>query len=196
MGVDGAILDDWSPGGDLEGVTIADEITNYIYLGLEHPDAILKFVLSTGLLTGRSWHLTAWMIGADNLGLEALTFIPNGDHPSLESSSGSLLYAGLQADGKIYIFDLNLSGSNVSYVTTITPIPGQTDLSGLNYDSESQLIYAVYDSTDRFVKMTADGTIVQEYSLPGTAQEGVSISSDGSIFIADDSAVEVRRYNP
>ena len=192
---DGTIINSWFPGGDLEGITIADKESNYIYLGVEQPDAIREFDLSTGTLTGKTWQLTDWMTGPDNSGLEGLTFVPNGHHPYSPSSSGGLFYAGLQADGKIYVFDVDLSGSDVNHIDTITVVSGMSGISGLNYDVKTKILSAVFSSTSRYIKMKADGTVSGEYQLPGNNQEGVAVTPDGVIYIAEDVGPEVWRFD-
>ena len=191
----------WNPGGDLEGIAVADPASNYLYLGVEDPDSIREFNLAAGTLTGRSWSLTEWMSGPSNSGLEALTFVPNGHHPYPASASGGLFYAGLQADGKIYVFDVDLSaGESLSYVDTIVPVSGQTDLSGLHYHRENRTLYAVFDGADLLREMEADGTLIVEYPLAGNTQEGVALkpscpSPATSLFIAEDAGNEIWRYD-
>ncbi|MHB8895681.1 MAG: SdiA-regulated domain-containing protein, partial [Candidatus Geothermincolia bacterium] len=201
LDTDGNIASDWAIGGDLEGVALAEGRDSFVYLGIEHPDSIEEFNLSTGALTGHSWSLTTWMTGADNSGLEALAFVPNGYHPYDSSASGGLFYAGLQADGKIYVFnvDLSVSGS-VSHVATLTPKPGITDISGLHFCTETNVLYAVYDGSNLMVEMQSDGTVVHEYSLPGNDQEGVTVipssDGDGQAYVAEDVGPELWRYEP
>ncbi len=190
----------WTPGGDLEGIAVADPSSDYLYLGVEDPDSIREFDISTGALTGKSWNLTTWMTGAPGSGLEALTFVPNGDHPYPASDSGGLFYAGLQADGRIYVFDVDLAHSGtVSPVDTIEPYPGLTDLSGLHYHAETGILYAIFDSWGLLLEMDTNGAIIGAYVLPGDTQEGVTLlpacpETNTSIFIAED-AGEVWRYD-
>jgi peptidase C25-like protein len=200
MDQSGSVITTWTPGSDLEGITIADSDTDYLYLGVEEPETIREFDISAGALSGKSWDLTAWMPGVSGQGMEALTFVPNGHHPYSESSSGGLFYAGLQADGRIYVFDVDLSVSGaVSYVDTIEPYSGLTDLSGLHYHEETGVLYAIFDSWNILLEMATDGTISGGYQLSGDTQEGVTLmtscpSSETSIFIAED-AGEVWRYD-
>ena len=39
-----------TPGGNLEGIAIADPQSDLVYLGDEHPDSVHEFDLSTGTL--------------------------------------------------------------------------------------------------------------------------------------------------
>ncbi|MFH1038676.1 MAG: hypothetical protein V1789_08440, partial [PVC group bacterium] len=191
----------WVPGSDdLEGITVADGDSDYLYVGVEDPDSIREFDITTGAYTGKSWNLTAWMTGAAGQGLEALTFVPDGDHPYSATGSGGLFYAGLQADGRIYVFDVDLAHSGtVSPVDTIEPYPGLTDLSGLHYHTETGVLYAVFDTWNLLLEMETDGTVIEAFLLPGDTQEGVTMmpscpASVTSIFIAED-AGEVWRYD-
>jgi len=200
MDTEGNIVHNWSPGGDLEGVAVVEKRNSYVYLGIEHPDSIKEFDLSTGTLTSRSWDLTSWMIGPDNQGLEALTFVPDGYHPYNCSSSGGLFYAGLQADGKIYVFDVNLSTSgNVSYITTLSPKSNLNDISGLYFCRETNILYAIYDEANILVEMKTDGTVLKEYNLPNKDQEAFtiipSIKGNGEVFIGEDAGT-LWRWKP
>lgn len=197
---EGGHFSDWDPGGDIEGIAIADGSTNHVYLGIEDPDSINEFDLAAGALTGKTWSLTSWMTGPSNSGLEGLTFVPNGHHPYAASGSGGLFYAGLQNDGRIYVFDVDLStGGNVSYIDTITPVDDLTDISDLYYHRESGVLYAIFDDADMLLEMGTDGSVRASYTLPGNDQEGLTLmpSCPGtvtSIIIAEDSGPEVWRY--
>lgn len=185
MDADGSNVTTWSPGGDLEGITVADPDSDLVYLGRERPDAVLEFDLTTGTLTGNAWDLTPWLTGPENQGLEALTYVDG------------LFYAGLQADGNIYVFRLLHLGV-VEHVETIASPGSRTDISGLHYDADTEILYAVYDSFDVIVEMQADGTFVREYDLLGDDQEGIALVPDclmdeATVFIAEDSQ-EVWRY--
>jgi hypothetical protein len=169
----------WSPGGDLEGIAVADPDSDLVYLGRENPDAILEFDLMTGLLTGNAWDLTPFLAGPSNQGLEALTYVDG------------LFYAGLQADGNIYVFRL-LPFGVVEHIDTLAAPGARTDISGLHFDAETQTLYAIYDSFDVIVEMEADGTFVREYDLIGNDQEGITLvpdctANDARVFVSEDS---------
>lgn len=201
MRTNGEIVNNTNPNNDdLEGVTIADQTSNLVYVGVEHPDTIKEYNLDSQAYTGKQWTLTPWMTGDSNQGLEALTFVPNGLHPYNSSSSGGLFYAGLQQDGKIYVFDINTnSNETVSHIDTITPIAGQGDLSGLDYNSETEILYAIFDGSNELVEIKTDGTLVNRYTLPGNSQEGIRVVSScpntkSNIYIAEDAGPEVWAY--
>jgi hypothetical protein len=168
---DGQNVTTWSPGGDLEGVTIADPQSDLIYLGVEHPDSVVEFDLGSGSLTGSSWDLTPWMTGPNSRGLEALTYV-NG-----------LFYAGLQNDGGIYVFDLQPAGV-VSFIEVIPNAFGRDDLSGLHYETTTETLYAVHDSFDVIVEMDSDGSFVREFDLPLDNQEGIAIEPNCDAAVA------------
>lgn len=203
--------DDWYVGGDLEAIAIVDSSSDYLYLGVEQPnDSIVEFRLSTGALTGKSWDLTTWMTGPSNSGLEALTFVPDGHHPygdeNGETRSGGLFYAGLQVDGtspydgRIYVFDVNLSSSgDVDYVTDFSPVsPPITDLSDMWYDTGTRTLYLIHDGANTVREMLTDNTLLAVYTLPGSGQEGVvfvrTSPAQGYLYISDDSLRTVIRY--
>jgi hypothetical protein len=191
MNFDGTGITNWTVPGDLEGIAVADPASDFIYIGVENPDSIREFNIVTGQVT-RTFDLTPWMQGPDNSGLEALEFIPDAAHPE-----GGVFYAGLQADGKIYKFNLPILSSTtattVTFLGTITPVAGRADISGLDYDRDNQILYAVFDSANALRAMQVDGTFVAEWDLPGNDQEGIAVRAC-DLFIAEDSG-KVWRYD-
>jgi len=191
MDRDGSDVFNWSVPGDLEGITVADASSDFVYIGVEGPDSILEFDLTTGLVT-RTFDLTPWMTGPSNRGLEALTFVPDADDPE-----GGLFYAGLQDDGRIYTFQLPIISSTtattVTPVSTIVPVSGRDDISGLHYDPQEEVLFAAFDSSNRLRAMESDGTFLQEWDLVGNDQEGIAFAGR-DLFVAEDVGKEVWRY--
>lgn len=184
----GTLVDYWDIAGDLEGITLAEN-NRYIYIGIENPDSIVEFDLETEALTGKSWDLTTWMTGDPNSGLEAISY-RNG-----------YFYAGLQADGKIYVFDVNLNVSGeVDYVETITPYASYTDIAGLDYNSYTGLSYAIFDTANALIELNSSNGEVNHYSgLPGSAQEGIALVTNcmartADVYIANDDNGQVIKY--
>lgn len=181
--------DSWTITGDLEGITLAEN-NRYLYIGIENPDSIVEFDLQTEMLTGKAWDLTPWMASVDpNQGLEGLAY-----------RNGYFL-AGLQSDGKIYVFDVNLnaSGDVSSSGPAITPYAGYTDISGLDYSSDTGIAYAIFDSANALIELNAENDIVNHYSLSGTAQEGFAmktscLSRTADVFVANDDTGIIVKY--
>lgn len=202
MNADGTAVEEWSLSGDFEGLAIADHSTSKIYVGIEHPDAIIEFDTEVGALTGKSWDVTSIIqSSSSNQGLEALTYLPNGHHPYTDSNNGGLFYAGLQENGTIYVLDINTALSDeVSLIDTITPVSGQRDISGLHYDQNTERVYAIYDAYNVLLEMQADGSILQKYSLAGNDQEGITFIMNCSTnlaaaIVAEDVGAEVWKYD-
>ncbi len=188
---DGSAVSNWTVPGDLEAVTVADVQSPFVYVGIEDPDGVMEFDLQTGAAT-RVFDLTGTLQGPATRGLESLTFVPIAGHPE-----GGRFYAGLQDDGKIYVFDLPIATSTTStlvqHVSTIVPVAGRDDLSALHWDDEHALLYAVFDEDDLLRVMLDDGTFVDEWSLPGQAQEGLALDTC-TLFVAQDTTGEIWRY--
>lgn len=192
---DGSDLVMWSVSGDLEGVTVGGEDDGLIYLGDENPDAILEFDLELGRVI-RRFDLTSWMQGAANQGLEALAFVPDD-----ATSEGGYFYAGHQGEGRIYIFELPIQSSRssqtVRYVGAFTPIVGRTNISSLDYDPSSGQLYAVYDGANKLVTLDENNEVIADVFLPQSDQEGFVMTDNCDVFIAQDSAPSIWRYqNP
>ena len=191
MNADGSDIVNWNVPGDLEALTVADHSSNLIYIGVENPDSILEFDVTTGQVT-RTFDLTNWMTGPDNQGLEALAFVPDVTH-----SEGGLFYAGLQSDGRIYQFALPILSSSsstaVTFVQSMAIEGGSTDLAGLAYDPSSDLLLAMFDSMDQLNVIDRDGQLRSRWNVPGAGQEAV-IFVDGQFYVGDDSLFSITLY--
>ncbi len=185
MDASGENLTTWEVPGDLEGVTLIDPEGDLVYLAVEQPDGVLEFSLATGQTTGNHWDLTDWMDGPSNLGIEALTYVDG------------LFYAGLQNDGRIFVFRL-LPGGIVQHIDDFASPGGRDDISGMHHDPCTDVLFAIYDLYDVIVEMSRDGTPLREYELAGANQEGAALIGGGdtnqtTIFLAQDDG-EIWRY--
>jgi len=199
---------------DFEGITIVDPNSNIVFLGDENPDKIMEYNLTTGL-TKREWDLRSVLTGADNQGMEGLTFVPNGYHPYPNSASGGLFYAGVQRSPNLtdtdpnnnyllYAFDidLNTSGKIVNWygikLPTTTP---QSDISDLYFSKDTNILYVLFDGANRLVELKTDGTLIKDYSGLTTAltveeQEGIVVMASypkltADIYLASDTQKKI-----
>ena len=176
--------------GDLEGVAVAHPDTDLIYVGRES-GVIMEYDIANRRGV-RVFGLATWMGSSRGSGLEALTFVPDAEDPE-----GGLFYAGKQGDGVIYAFRLPIASSSTSksveFKFTIQPAPRRTDLSGLHYDATNDVLYAIWDSSNKLRAMRPDGTLLEEWTLPGTRQEGVTFQGN-NLLIAQDNGPDVIRY--
>ena len=183
MNRDGTELVHWNIGGDFEAITVADHTSNFVYIGVENPDSVYEFDVSSGEIT-RTFSLTDWMTGPSNLGLEALTFVPDATHPE-----GGVFYAGLQSTGEVFRFGLSIKSSStlssVTFINTLVIEGSHTDLADLSYDPSSDRILALYDSLDRIKVIEKDGELRTQWVAPGTEQEAILYVS-GELFIGED----------
>jgi hypothetical protein len=191
MDSSGTSVTNFTVPGDLEAVAVADPATNFVYIGIENPDSIAEFNFVTGQVT-RTFMLDSWMFGPPNDGLEALAFVPDSNNPE-----GGLFYAGLQHDGKIYVFQLPIKTSTtsttVTYVRTLQPAPGRTDIAALEWDWTYGVLYVAWDSANVLSTMTPDGIFLLEWKLPGLQQEGIAIKPN-TLFVMQDGG-GVLRYS-
>ena len=187
----------WNLSGDFEAITVADHDSNFIYIGVENPDSIIEFDVSTGEIT-RTFSLTNWMTGPSNLGLEALTFVPDASQPE-----GGYFYAGLQSSGTIYRFQLPIHSSTdstaVTFIDTLQVEGNHTDISGLTYDPSSDRILALYDSTNRIKVIERNGDLRTQWTAPGSEQEAI-FYTQGELFIGEDfgsmAQGKITKYSP
>ncbi|EKD76370.1 MAG: PKD protein [uncultured bacterium] len=168
---------------DFEGIAVADYDSNYLYLGLESPQAIYEFDISTNNLTGKSWTLSGMSV-ASGSGLEGLEY------------ANGYFYAASQYNGIVYSYSVNLSTSGAAtFVSSFYPYSSYTsDLAALSYSEETNTLYSLYDSGNRLVTTEGDGTYINRYQLPsGTAnEEGIVVvpncpNSTTNVIITEDS---------
>jgi hypothetical protein len=182
---DGGAPSVWPLPGDLEALALKDPASSLIYVGVENPDSVVEFDLATGAPTGKSWNLTPWMTGPSNEGLEALAY------------ANGVFYAGLQLNGTIFRFTLGAGGA-VTFLGSFPSHLNRADLSGLDFDPCTGVLYAIHDTANVIVEYDAAGSFLREYALAGSDQEGIALmfGAPGSatrIFVAQDTG-EVFRY--
>jgi hypothetical protein len=181
MDADGSNQSSFIIPGDLEAVCVADPTTDIVYVGVEDPATVIEVDITTGQIM-RSFVLLTDL--PFNEGLEALTFVPDPAHPE-----GGLFYAGIQFDGSIHVFELPIKSSSTSEsvieVDVFVPVPGRNDLSGLHYDWREDVLHAIFDVYDLWRVMLTDGSLIDEWDLPGIDQEGIALGGC-NLFIAED----------
>ena len=192
LATDGTGVAYWPVVGDLEAICIADPTSDFLYVGTEQPNQIKEFRISTGVVT-RTFDLDQWMWRTSGQGLEALTFVPDAS-----SAEGGRFYAGLQDDGTVFSFSLPILTSEtstaVTFLGSFNPVPGLSDLSGLDYERTTGVLYAIYDTANLMRATTLAGGLLKEWTLPGKDQEGIAFVGD-DLFIAEDSG-DIVRYSP
>ncbi|MCA9375923.1 MAG: SdiA-regulated domain-containing protein [Candidatus Doudnabacteria bacterium] len=208
------ILSKAGVGRDFEAITQVDPEASTVYIGLEHPDSILEYNWDTQTFAEKQWDLTSVLTGANNQGLEGLTFVPNAFVPEVmePSASGGLFYAAVQRtpvpggdvrdDYLIYAFDIDLSQSGQIVNWWGIPVPAGTptnDVSDLSFNPATGLIYVLYDGPNRLVELTPAGEVVNDYEdVPTADQEGVVVLTDPpnervDVYFASDSQKSISR---
>jgi uncharacterized protein YjiK len=198
---DGMLEDDWDMGSglDLEAIAVTGT-SQKLYLGVESPPTIREYDSSS---TGDPSALRkSWTLGfttTTSSGMEGMTWVPNGYHAYASSSSGGVFFASSQYDGKIYVYDVNLSvsGSTPVLLGSFTPDAAQTDISDLYFSPDTRTLFVLYDSANKMLEIdttTTSYSIMSTYSLPTdttTGEEGVTLlpqcpGAATYIYIADD----------
>ncbi len=192
MAIDGSAVTSTIVGGDLEAVCVAHPMTGFIYLGVEVPNMIIEYDVANAAVS-RVFNLTGLLPSPGAQGLEALTFVPDANHPE-----GGLFHAGNQADGLVYVLSLPLLSNPAStaaqLVSTYQPSPFFTDISGLHYDVTSHRIYALFDGPNRLRAVTATGAFIQEWFVPGGQQEALAL--DGCTLVIGEDNGPLTTYAP
>ena len=218
---------------DHEAITLADWASAYAYVGVEQTSAgavrlVRQYDLSGASATlVQTWTLTAMGTGSANSGLEGLTFVPNeflttfpdgtngvynGGHGS-RYGSGGLFFASLQANGTIYVYDLDIAHSttNQVFVRQFTPVSGRDDLSDMEFDRASGLLYLLWDSDNLLATWTVpsltetNGHRQHEWNLwsggSSRSDEGIAVantcavSGTSRLFVTDDNGEYIYRFD-
>jgi len=155
---------------DSEGVTMAELNSPAVYVSSERDGSgssrlsVLRYDTSatgTTLNATNEWNLTADLPAVDsNLGLEAITWVPDSylqasqfidentrlpyDPANYPSHGTGLFFVGLEANGQIYAYALNQSGS--SYVRIATIASGQSQIMDLSFDRDNNILWAACDN--------------------------------------------------
>jgi uncharacterized protein YjiK len=178
---------------DFEGIT-HDPATGLLYIAVEGAEAILELNPETFAVL-REFTLPRTLEGktlmkAGRQGIEAITFMPDSSH----SEGGIFLVANQAFDlsndadiSAIFQFELPLRSEteDVKLIGYFTP--GIIDLSGLYYDAASDHIFVISDATNIMLEYSRDYKLLHQFALPCDNQEGITIDSDGNLYIAQDS---------
>ena len=178
---------------DFEGVT-HDPSTGLLYVAIEGAESIIEihpetFEVSREFSIPRDFEGKT-LLAAGKEGIEAITFIPDADH-----KEGGVFYVANQAftlsdeQDISAVFQVELPLRSRAGKARITGYftPGVIDLSGLHYDSTADIILVISDATNTILEYSRQHELLSIHAFPGDNQEGITVDSDGFIYIAQDS---------
>jgi hypothetical protein len=156
---------------DAEGVTKAELTSSMIYVATERDGSgsnrfsILSYdtnATGSSINASNEWNLTSDLpaVSSTNLGLEAIAWVPDSfltskqfkddntglayDPANYPNHGSGLFLVGLEANGQIYAYALNLSGS--SFVRVATIASGHKQIMALSFDRDSGALWAYCDN--------------------------------------------------
>jgi len=178
---------------DFEGVTY-DPATGLVYVVIEEAESVLEIDPKT-LEALREFTLPRdfqgkTLLRAGGEGIEAMTFVPDSKHPE-----GGVFYVANQAFtlsdehdiSAVFLVELPLRTRVGEPRITGYFSPGIIDLSGLHYDPATDHILLISDATNLLLEYSRNHRLLNVYAFPGDNQEGVTVDSEGYIYIAQDS---------
>ena len=177
---------------DFEGVT-HDPSSGLLYVAVEEEEAIIEVdpetfeVLREFSIPRQFGGKTLMRAGAE--GIEAITFIPDAGH-----AQGGVFYVANQSFvlsndediSALFVVEVPLRSKKGEVKITGYFEPGVIDLSGLYYDSAADRIYVVSDASNTILEYSRDHELLSIQAFPGDNQEGITVDSDGYIYIAQD----------
>ena len=188
-------------GGDFEGITVRLPSADLVYIASENLNAILEVSLTELSLTGKKWPLEIPQSGG--LGFEGIAFVPADYAPASwgQSCCGGFFVAGTQVDSTLRVFDVDTNAVVESALGSVATIPTDySDVSGLHFSTELNLLYVLHDAANRLTVMTLDGIKIAQYETPmQTAEEGVVVvpncdAGTAALGLADDNGTIVMQY--
>ncbi len=181
---------------DMEGITV-DPTTGLLYTAIEDAEAIIEIDPET-LMIQREFKISRDFQGEQllrkgGMGIEAIAFVPDASHPE-----GGTFWVGNQS------FSLKEKDEPSVVCEVVVPLRTATDrkaeatiinaykmdfidISGLVYDTQDDILILISDTTNLFVEMNRQGTILSKYLLPGNEQEGVALDGLGYMYVAQES---------
>ena len=181
---------------DLEGIT-THPITGRLYVVVEDEEVILE-INPESLAIRREFKINRIFDGKPllkegGMGVEAIAFVPNQSHPE-----GGTFWIGnqtfnLKPSGERSVvceveLPLKSSDDKVSECTIIRFFEMDfVDISGLTYDTQSDSLVLISDTTNLLVELKRDGSRLHKYLLPGKDQEGVTLDGLGYMYISQES---------
>lgn len=177
---------------DFEGVTY-DPATGLLYLAVEEAESVLEihpetFEVLREFTLPRDFRGRT-LLRAGGEGIEGITFVPDSRHPQ-----GGVFWVANQAftlsdkQDISAVFQVELPLRTRSGQARITGYfePGIIDLSGLHYDPATDQILVISDATNLILEYSRSRQLISVQAFPGDNQEGVTVDSDGFLYIAQD----------
>jgi len=181
---------------DFEGIT-HDPLTGLLYVAVERAEKIIELDPETFDVL-REFPIPREFKGntllkAGGQGIEAITFVPEINHPH-----GGTFYVANQsydledAEDISAVFEIEVPlKSNADTNTSVKILRyfslGVIDLSGLYFDKATGHLYVISDSTNTIFEFTKTGTLLSGHAFPGDNQEGITVDDQGFLYIAQDS---------
>lgn len=181
---------------DFEGIT-HDPSTGRLYVAVEGDEKIIELDPETFDVL-REFSIPREFKGdtllkAGGQGIEAITFVPDINHPqggtfyvanqsyNLEDTEDISAVFEIEVPLKSKA-DTNISAKILRYFSF-----GVIDLSGLYFDEATGHLYVISDSTNTIFEFTKAGTLLGGHAFPGDNQEGITVDDQGFMYIAQDS---------
>lgn len=181
---------------DFEGITY-DPSTGLLYIAIEGEEKIIEvdpadFRVLREFTIERTFRGSTVLKAGGN-GIEAITFVPNSNHP--EGGTFYITNQGFDLDNKedpSALFEIEVplrSGTSEKGAAKIVKYVSfdVVDLSGLCYEKKSNHIYVISGVANTLFEITRDGKILKTCTLPGDNQEGIAEDESGFLYIAQDS---------
>jgi uncharacterized protein YjiK len=165
-------------GGDFEGITV-DNDTGIVYVVIED-DALLLELDPDTLEIRQEFDIVDSNPAVQN-GVEAIAYVGEGR-----------FYLGIEKQQdllstEMIVIQLPEAGDSEETVTVDRYPVSTREITGLYYDETSGHLIAVNDGDDLLLELSLEGEVLATRDIPGRDQEGVVVSPDGYMFIADDS---------
>ena len=183
-------------GADFEGIT-AHPGTGRLYVAEEGAERIHE-VTPESLAVRRTFQIERTYEGQmrmhpDGNGIEGITFLHRPDHPEggvFIVAHQSFTLDNPEEPSALFRVEAPLRSSRAKQadarIVDMQPMP-IIDMSALHYDERRDVIHALSDSHNIILTVDHNGVVTKARAFPGNDQEGLAVTENDAIFIAQDS---------
>lgn len=175
----------------LEGIT-CNPVNGSLYLVVEGDDQVLEVHAESFQILGTYEVERFWddrqVLTQNKHGLEGITFVLDSSKPE----GGSLFVVNQVRDRKnpedvSGILEIEMPTNDNPQLSILDLTESNSlDLAGLFYNQNDKHFYVISDAEDRLIKIDQSGIAKDSFFLPGKTQEGITMDTEGFIYVAQD----------
>nr|HID59200.1 hypothetical protein [Desulfobacterales bacterium] len=187
LSVEGEILHRKRITGHLRGITYDPQI-NLLYLAVSGGDEIWEcdpdsFEIKRRFKIDRSYGGGSNFLMRDGGRIEGIAFVPDAEHPE----GGTFFVVNRMGFSGLLEVEVPLRSAKQTAGSEARIIGcydlGSTELTGIYYETRKDRFYVTSKGWNVLLTVSHSGRILRKMPMPGYAQEGITLDTDGNIFL-------------